>query len=135
LRPLARRSCQTLGVTKARMEPVVPRPTTEAEVAVIAEALEVAPVAGVESPSRSVLAALSVVCRCECGCASIGFVPNEAEPIMGATRLADAEGTTADGRYIGILVWGTTSTVTSLELYGGPDNEAVLPAPGTLRPF
>lgn len=116
------------------MVPVRQRPVSDLEAGVIARALQVASVAGISQDLVADVPKLEVVCQCDCGCGSVGFVGDGEEARLNVTRIADAEGKTANGQYVGVLVWGTRSQVTSLELYNGP-GDGSLPLPSTLKRF
>lgn len=117
------------------MDPVEPRPITQQEIAAIREAFAVAAVQGGPSLSEAILAKLHVVCRCPCGCASVGFVPEPLEISLSAKVIADAEGLAPNGESLGFMVWGTPEQVTSIEVYWVLTEGAPLPAPGSLRPY
>lgn len=81
------------------------------------------------------LDALVVVRTCDCGCASFEMAPS-AHPVPPATygrQLADAYGTTPDGRPVGLILWATDAHPTYMELYSlASDPPFALPAPGTI---
>jgi hypothetical protein len=115
------------------VEALQPRPISEVEALLIRRALEKAPMSDISMPPADSIDRLNVVCRCICGCASVGFVGDAEEGNLGATRLADAEGLEPSGRWVGLIIWGTPSQVTSLEVYGM--DHAQLPSPDSLGPY
>ena len=101
----------------------------------IRTALEVA----ATSPEVQTLAvrleALHVVSACSCGCDSVDFV--RAEDAETTRLLADATAQTARGGKVGVIVWGTASHLTGLEIYdlGAGDDDLKLPIASTIRPW
>jgi hypothetical protein len=90
------------------------RPINDDEVRVIRTALECC----AEIPEASALVPklgdLRVVGGCECGCASVDFSRASSEQ---PKPIAEAVGILANGEDVGVIVWGTSSTVTGLEIY------------------
>lgn len=117
------------------MVPVEPRAITQQEVAAIREAFAVAPTEGISPPSEATLAELRVICRCPCGCASVGFVPEPVEMSLSITILADAEGRAPTGEALGLIVWGTPEQLTGIEVHWVLAEGAPLPVPGSMRPY
>jgi hypothetical protein len=81
------------------------------------------------------LGRMRVVEICDCGCASFEMEPDGAsEPSTGyGHQLADAYGTTPDGKAVGLILWGFDERVTYLELYSlAAKPPFALPAPDTL---
>ena len=76
---------------------------------------------------KKALPALRVVAMCECGCASVDFEapPSPERPMI----MADATARTSSGGEIGIIVWGRSDAITSLEIYdrGAGEADLVLP--------
>jgi hypothetical protein len=108
------------------------RPILPAETAVIVAALANAPV----SPNAAMLvesvSSLHAVSGCDCGCGSIDFTTRD-QP---NSPIADGVGTTASGNEVGVLVWGTTSTITALEIYSLAEClDRGFPMPQSIRPF
>ena len=91
------------------------RPIRQAEVEVIRAALQQAPVRPVADDVVGAVSTLTVVSRCECGCASVDFddQPSEhrSEPV------GDAVAETARGGRVGVIVWGRRDAITGLEIY------------------
>jgi len=108
------------------------RPITDAEAAVIHRALAMAAVVphGVELVAT--IPKLRVIDQCHCGCASVDFAfsgDERPEPI------ADGTATTPAGGGVGIIIWGTRTAITGLEIYdcgGLGDNELGLPIPESI---
>jgi hypothetical protein len=69
---------------------------------------------------------------CECGCDTVEFQRAGAEA---TAVIADGLGETADGRGVGLLVFGTVDTITCLEVYSFDDIPARLPRLDSIRPF
>jgi|SRR5262245_52332616 len=93
--------------------PVTPRPISDAEIAVIRAALDRAPSDRPIGELRVPLEALRVVATCPCGCDSVEFRLDDA----GSHPVADGFGTRPFGGLVGLLVWGTETEVTGLEVY------------------
>ena len=110
----------------------IPRPISERELAVITAALERAG-SGHFSGDVSRLRDLRVVARCECGCPSVDFATTATSQ---SRPIADGLGMERRPDDVGIIVWGISDEVTSLEIYsaGGQDVRE-LPAPSTIRSF
>jgi len=72
---------------------------------------------------------ITVVGKCECGCASIDFEPNKAGPKV----LVDGYGRTAAGIEVGVLLWGYESSIAGLEVYMLGTDTGELPAPESLH--
>ena len=117
------------------METIVPRKISSVEVTLLNEALVVAPVVSMEESIMAGIPQLQIVCRCACGCASVGFVSEEETKLLPIRRLADAEGVTEKGEPVGFLVWGTPSRITGIEVYWSLEDGAPLPVVGSLRSF
>jgi hypothetical protein len=78
---------------------------------------------------------LQVVGKCDCGCDSVDFegygeVPN-------AKPLADGIGITRRGGKVGVIVWGTSKLITSLEIYdlGVGEKDIKLPMTESIQSF
>jgi hypothetical protein len=84
-------------------------------VRVIRTALEVAPISPDVQTLAAALEPLHVVSGCSCGCDSVDFV--RADDAENAKPLADGTAETERGGKVGIIVWGTASRVTGLEIY------------------
>ena len=108
------------------MLPITPRPLTETERALVERLciLNAVPVSSSGDVTR-----LQVIGRCECGCASVDFIPDEGSSVLG-----DAFGTTASGIEVGLLLWGRAGMVSGLEVYMLGEETSELPDPQTLRP-
>ena len=114
------------------MIPVPPRPLSPAEHALIVRLLERA---GLARGAHRSLEGLLVTATCECGCGSIDVAPaGPAAALAEASRvLADAYGAVQGGHPVGLLLWGTQSRVTGLEIYAlAFDPPFELPSPDTV---
>jgi len=111
------------------------RPITLGEVAVVQSALERAPILPESSRLMAGVEHLRAIAQCICGCDSVDFVPHN--PAQPAKPIANGIGTTEAGGMVGVIVWGTQDTVTSLEIYdlGAGPGDVKLPKPETIRRF
>ena len=74
---------------------------------------------------------LRVVGRCDCGCPSVDFeVGGQAPP---NAPLVEATGRTADGIYVGVVLWGRRDVVTGLEFHEMDRPVRSLPLVATLQ--
>jgi hypothetical protein len=98
---------------------------------VIDRALEVCPVGSVTSAQRNSVSLLEVVTSCGCGCDTVEFdgIDWSDPPAV----IADGTGNTADGKSVGILVFGTIDRITCLEVYSFDDEPARLPDLDSIR--
>ncbi len=101
--------------------------------AVIARALAVCPTEAASERHRQVIESLQVIGRCECGCDTVNFEGWSVE--ASAAVLADGVGLDVEGREVGVIVFGTEDTITSLEVYASTDSPARLPAVETIRSY
>jgi hypothetical protein len=110
------------------------RRIAEREVAVIRAALRVAPVLREDRAPQFEVEGLRVVGRCDCGCASVDFVPRE--DTATSTPVAHGVGTTIAGGTVGVIVWGKDVVLTALEIYdlGAGQDDLTLPDPDSVRP-
>jgi hypothetical protein len=103
------------------------RAITSDEVELVRAALEHASVLRVDDAARMAIATLTVVAKCECGCASVDFdaAPSKERP----TPVADGTARTPRGGRVGIMVWGRPDAITRLEIYdlGAGEGDLVLP--------
>jgi hypothetical protein len=108
--------------------PQLPRPISADEAAVIYRALEVCPTGPVSQAVRGSVSKLRVVWCCTCGCDTVNFVGAGQSSVI-----ADGVGKTPDGREIGLIVFGRSDRVTSLEVYSYDDVPARLPILDSIR--
>lgn len=111
------------------------RSIEQEEIDVIRATLERARVREVEPLAVASVPTLTVVARCECGCASVDF---EASPLEQRSRpLADGIGNTPRGGQVGIIVWGLQNAITGLEIYdlGAGEADLALPLPDSIVPW
>ena len=119
------------------------RPIRSEEIEVLRQVLSRVHVRGDVESLLKRIDSLYVSGGCDCGCASVDF---ETSVDQGATSiLADAVGTTPEGGLVGLIVWGTETSITGIEVYDlgagydetHPDrvmNERVrLPVPESIR--
>jgi len=104
----------------------IPRPLSETERAVVVQvcALNELPI-----PDISALERLRVVGQCDCGCASVDFMPDEA----GASVLAGGYGVTPSGIEVGVILWERDGVVSGLEVYMLGEDTPELPQPESLH--
>jgi hypothetical protein len=91
------------------------RAITPEEAEVIRAALERASVRRIDDAARVAVPALTVVAKCECGCASVDFDAPPCEER--ATLVADGTAQTSRGGQVGVIVWGRPDAITGLEIY------------------
>ena len=111
------------------------RPIRKEEIEVIRAALEQAGVRSVDETAVSSIPTLTVVERCECGCASVDF---EARPSEHPWELlGDGVGVTPRGGKVGVIVWGRQDAITGLEIYdmNAGHGDLVLPIPKSIVPL
>lgn len=110
---------------------------TEEEVEVIRATLRAAPVRAVAPPLLETAASLTVVSRCECGCASVDFVDSQPAEQHRPKPLGDGVGRTSAGGDVGVIVWGNSDAITGLEIYdlGAGDIDLKLPVPSSIKPW
>ena len=111
------------------------RPLRPLEVAVIRATLQRAAVCPVTEDAIASISRLSVVARCECGCASVSLEKEIGEEPL--RPMGDGIGTTPTGGQVGVIVWGGEDAVTGLEVYdlGAGQGGLVLPVPDSIMPF
>lgn len=89
------------------MKPILPRPITEQEAAVIRQALLRTALAPIQAEVIRTINNLRVTGECECGCRSIEFEPPNAEE----HQLSDGVGYLHSGERFDIIVWGRGAQV------------------------
>jgi hypothetical protein len=62
----------------------------------------------------STVSSLCVIDQCQCGCPSVDF---ERNPASHPLPIADGLGITANGDQVGVIIWGSSDVITSLEIY------------------
>ena len=123
------RSTRSLEVTQ--MWPRVHRPISKEEAAVVIAALHRAGTGLAASGLESQVPSLTVVAYCECGCGSVSFAVPEG-PAYGI-ELASGCGLTSEGATVGVLVFGNSETIESLEIWQADEEEASFPKPESVR--
>jgi hypothetical protein len=111
------------------------RAITSDEAAVIRAALEYAGVLAVDDAAKVAVSTLTVVAKCECGCASVEFDAPVSE--QRAMVLADGTARTSRGGKVGVIVWGRPDAITGLEIYdrGAGEGDLVLPISSSIIPW
>jgi hypothetical protein len=107
--PIAVPLTQALGVMPIPVSP--PRSISPAEAAVIIRALSAGPTAAVGPELADSVALLQVTAECECGCDSVDFGADR-----GGSSIADCMGKSPSGDPVGIIVWGTPTPISALEI-------------------
>lgn len=116
--------------------PLVPsRQISNEEVAVLAAALTRSQTLQPHHISLESLNYLCVHSKCACGCASIGFLPENEKAPEGTRLLADGQGLSAYGQEVGILVYGTAECVVEMEVYWYEISGAPLPLARTIGEY
>lgn len=111
---------------------IAPRTLTPAECAVVAAAVQRAPLDdGNGAAGYDQVETLWVVGRCECGCASLFFTSQDW--VAGQYQIADGLGETSEGEKVGIILWATPAGLVHLELYTHGESPAGLPVPSSIR--
>jgi hypothetical protein len=103
------------------MSQVPTRPLSDAEQTVVGRMLQLSGV-NYSMPEQ-------VVGKCDCGCASVDFLPNT----EGNVVASDAYGRTSGGVDVGVLLWTRGGAVSGLEVYMLGVDTADLPTVESLR--
>lgn len=116
--------------------PIEPRPISTQEAAIVRAAIERTSVEPLRSALLGTVSGLVVVSRCKCGCTSIDFeFSGELRPDHKV--VADGLGRIADGRQVGVLVWGDERGIKGLEIHdmdeGDPSKS--LPMAESIEPW
>lgn len=106
------------------MKPIVPRPISASEAAIIKGALQQASLQPTDAFLVSVNE-LTVIAICECGCGSISF----RGPSQNEQRLADGVGYLSSGERVDVLVWAEGTAISQLELVDYGQAKGSLPIP------
>lgn len=119
------------------MKSVPPRLLSDAEAAVLYAAVERAPVgAGLQEMDLArFLAEARVFAICECGCASLGFMPQESSIPTDTRLVADAMAYRSinTNEWVGVHVYASSSGLVELELHTPFDEPAMLPVPSAVQ--
>lgn len=110
------------------------RPISDDEASCIRATIERAPAIPEASALIPTIQNLRVTGVCECGCASVDF-ENAIEER--AQLVADGTGITSRGGDVGVIVWGTDTVITALEIYdlGAGDDDLSLPNVNSIEPW
>lgn len=111
---------------------MTPRPISPQELEVVRRALEACRTNSALPSHYAKAPALVVTSLCGCGCDTVEFRGAGGEV---AAIIADGLGEAADGSGVGLIVFGTSDTITCLEVYSFDDNPAKLPRLDSIRPF
>ena len=105
------------------------------EVEVILVTMRQAPVRSIDDNVVTSVATLTVISRCECGCASVDF--NKRSSAHRSKPLGDGVGATPRGGRVGVIVWGRHDAITALEIYdlGAGEGDLRLPVPESIMPW
>ncbi|WP_398309195.1 hypothetical protein [Zoogloea sp.] len=117
------------------MSYIVPRHLLDAELAVLQAILSRAPASDAPRISSELLSGLMVHSKCDCGCASVGFLPEGTHPNTNTKLIADGLGLSPDNKQVGVIVYGSPGQVVELELYWHHEGGAPLPCPETIAPW
>ena len=117
------------------MSYVDPRPISTAELRVLQTVLSRAPTADTPSVAGETLSGLTVHSKCDCGCASVGFLPEGTSANANTKLIADGLGLSPDNEQVGIIVYGSPGQIVELELYWHHTEGAPLPKPETIVPW
>jgi hypothetical protein len=125
-----KQSSETAGV-------FVPRPISDQEIAIIRLTLAMDATQPIGPDVLDRLSELQAKSGCPCGCESVDF--QEFDPERRPGPLAHSIGTTIEGRTVGIIIWGLSDAVASIEVYDleldGADIKVRLPIPSSLKAF
>jgi hypothetical protein len=111
---------------------ISPRPISPAEVEVLLAALTRAQILKPHHIDLATLNSITVYSKCQCGCASIGFLPEQEKSPPETHLIADGQGHTVTGEDIGVLVYGTDSRVVDMEVYWYETSGAPLPVASSI---
>lgn len=114
---------------------ITPRPISSAELAVLETALRRACKPDATRVTAEELKRLVVYRTCDCGCASVGFLPEGVHPNQTTMLLADGLGLSADNKQVGVIVYGSSGQLVELEVYWHHDGAAPLPRADTIVPW
>jgi hypothetical protein len=113
------------GLTQALGSMILanPRPLTEAEASTLSKAVLLAPTRRLTPEMIASIDALRVYEECDCGCATVWFMPDGA---LAGNIVAEAE-TQKDSEQIGVTVFAKNGALAGLEVTG--DGKTPLPSP------
>ena len=114
---------------------ITPRPISEAEFQALRAAMTFARVGECALDSESELRGLVVHSVCKCGCASVGFLPENASASPETHPVADGLGISLSKEQVGILVYGSRNQIVELEVHWPYAEPAPLPVPESIVPW
>jgi hypothetical protein len=117
------------------MSYVAPRPVSRAELEVLRATLTVAATSQISPLVMETMNDLTVYSRCDCGCASVGFLPEGHTPAAKPTLIGDGLGLSDSNGQVGVIVWGSPSQIVELEVHWPHAEGAPLPRPETIVPW
>ena len=117
------------------MSYITPRPISSAELEVLQTTLLRASTPDAPHIEPGELKNLVVYSKCDCGCASVGFLPEGAKPNENTKLVADGLGLSPDNKQVGVIVYGSPGQFVELELYWHYDGGAPLPRAETIVPW
>ncbi|WP_310446968.1 hypothetical protein [Thiobacillus sp.] len=117
------------------MSYITPRPISNSELDVLQTALDRAGTPHIPQIEPDKLKGLVVYSKCDCGCASVGFLPEGTKPSENTKLIADALGLSPDNKQVGVIVYGSPGQFVELEIYWSNEGGAPLPRPETIVPW
>lgn len=117
------------------MSYITPRAISNAELEVLQTALDCARTPHAPQIEPNELKELVVYSKCDCGCASVGFLPEGTKPSENTKLIADGLGLSSENKQVGVIVYGSPGQFVELEIYWSYEGGAPLPRPETIVPW
>ncbi|WP_148289824.1 hypothetical protein [Ideonella sp. B508-1] len=117
------------------MSYITPRPISGAELEVLQTVLLRAVTPHTPQVTPDELKSLVVYSKCDCGCASVGFLPEGTKANENTKLIADGLGLSPDNKQVGIIVYGSPGQVVEVEFHWPYEGGAPLPRPETIVPW
>ena len=117
------------------MSYITPRPISGEELDVLQTVLLRAVTHHTPQVTPDELKNLVVYSKCDCGCASVGFLPEGTKANESTKLIADGLGLSPDNKQVGIIVYGSSGQVVELELHWPYEGGAPLPRSETIVPW